>query len=131
MYKYFYFCFPRCIPFSKHLTALNLSANPKITSVGIAEILNTFTRSSLPLEKCDISGSGLRSPLSTDVMDALAGILEKKTDRGHPALRELNLSGTGLTKVDHEVLLKVWDLAHGDESQHNIDRIRCVLFTRD
>ncbi|XP_072013622.1 tonsoku-like protein [Amphiura filiformis] len=121
----------RCIPFSKHLTALDLSANPKITAVGIAEVLNTFTRSSLPLEKFDVSGCGLKTPLSTDAMDAVAGILEKKAEGGQPALRELKMSGTELTKVDHEVLLNMWDVAHGDESQHNIDRIRCVLFTRD
>ena len=64
-------------------------------------------------------------------MDALAALLEKATGGSRPALREVKVSGTGLNKVDHKVLLKLWDVAHGDEAQHNIDKRLCVLFTRD
>lgn len=74
----------------------------------------------------DISMCGLKSPLDGSVYDLLAGFITHSHPSGE-TLNKMILSSNKLDKMDMEVLMNVWEVAHGDSSTHFIDKNRFIL----
>ena len=121
---------------------LDLSANPRLASSAISDLLCSFVKDSISVSKLSLSGCSIDSPLHTPLLDAFTKLLPDPSqvrgqergqgdDPGSQGLVELNLSGTGLNKVDKELLLNIWNVAHGARAGHHIDSKRCIFFVTE
>eukprot|EP00057_Strongylocentrotus_purpuratus_P015925 XP_011670399.1 PREDICTED: tonsoku-like protein [Strongylocentrotus purpuratus] len=127
----------RLQPSSKHWKNFDLSANPRLSSVALSDLLLSIIQDSISISKLDLSGCLIQSPLDTLLLDAFTRLLPDpslqvrghETDDPRSGLAELRLCGTELNKVDKELLMNVWNVAHGTQAGHHIDARRCIFFT--
>lgn len=117
-------CIPGPVPIC--WTYLSLSTNPDLTAAGLRTLLTTFQESKCSIMSLDISMCGLKSPLDRSVYDLLAGFITQSHPSGE-TLNKMILSSNNLDKMDMEVLVNVWEVAHGDSSTHFIDKNRFIL----
>ncbi|XP_038076299.1 tonsoku-like protein [Patiria miniata] len=123
----------RCLSVRNPLASLDLSANPHLTEVSICPLLQTIANSSsspAPLESLDLSGCGFQTPLSTDFLARLSLHLVKDSHK-RAGLKRLRMCGNQLSKTDFELLIAVWEDAHGDAAMHNVDSVRCEFDVRE
>ncbi|XP_041453880.1 tonsoku-like protein isoform X1 [Lytechinus variegatus] len=128
-------CLKRLQPSTKHWKNLNLSANPRLSSIAVSDLLLSMVNDSISISRLDLSGCLIQSPLDTLLLDAFTKLLPDPSHvKGHEmddpraGLAELRLCGTELNKVDKEILMNVWNVAHGMQAGHHIDAKRCIFF---
>ncbi|XP_060084011.1 tonsoku-like protein [Ylistrum balloti] len=93
----------RILESGKCLRVLRLSGNPKLTNSVVRRILEKSVQDDTILDKLNVEGCGLKSPLDTSFLDAISD----KLATPHP-LRTLSLTCAGLDKVDIESLGQIW-----------------------
>ncbi|XP_071488390.1 tonsoku-like protein [Diadema antillarum] len=134
----------RLHPSGRHWQYLDLSANPRLTAKGIKHLLHSLHAQGISISKLDLSACSLHSPVDPTLLEAIAKHLPGPGEGGQAeelnggggggggavgsGLVELRMCGTGLNKVDKELLLNVWDVAQGIHSGHHIDAHRCIFF---
>ncbi|XP_022094570.1 tonsoku-like protein [Acanthaster planci] len=119
-----------CLSARSPLTSLNLSGNAHVTEVSICPLLQTLAGASTSLESLDLSGCGLSTPLSTDLLASLSLVLARDGP-ARAGLKSLRMCGSQLSKNDRELLIGVWEDAHGDSAMHDVDSTRCVFYIRE
>ncbi|XP_075050677.1 tonsoku-like protein [Mixophyes fleayi] len=87
----------RCLPVCPSLTALNLSANPKVGTTGFECLLSGIWERNCEMAELNLTGCSISGPLTSTSMDVLSSLLQ-----------ELRLASHSLSKKDREVLSQAW-----------------------
>nr|XP_054749639.1 tonsoku-like protein [Lytechinus pictus] len=103
-------CLKQLQPSTKALEEFKPISQPRLSSIAVIPLdtlfLDAFTKFTYP--PSHVKGHEMDDPRA--------------------GLAELRLCGTELNKVDKEILMNVWNVAHGMQAGHHIDAKRCVFF---
>ncbi|XP_006830846.1 PREDICTED: tonsoku-like protein [Chrysochloris asiatica] len=108
----------RCLPFCPSLVSLDLSANPKVSRVGLEELLSALQERPRGLSFLDLSGCTVQGPLGLSVWDRIT-----------EHVKELQLCSRRLTPEDRDSLHRVLPSQTGP-SLCTLDRGAKLFFRR-